>query len=263
MDNKKELADKRYSTVTKANELIQKSRYSLSLQQQKIILYLISQLNPYAKEFKKSKFKIQEFCKVCGIDYQSGKNYATLKEQIKRIADKSCWIKLENGKETLLRWIEKPYIDEDSGTIEIVFDNDMKPFLLQLCENYTQYELGYLILFKSKYSIRLFELLESYHYHKLEPLQKEISVDDLKKYLDCEKYKQFKDFNLRALSPAVAEINKYTMYNLEYEYIKESRKIVAIKFTVTHKDIEEEFITQAENEICFNKNRLGKGNENE
>ena len=54
----------RNRTVTKANELIQKSRFSLSLQQQKIMLYLISQISPYDEEFKLYTFSITEFCKV-------------------------------------------------------------------------------------------------------------------------------------------------------------------------------------------------------
>lgn len=253
--NNELITEQRNNTITKANELIQKSRYSLSLQQQKIILYLISTINPYATEFKKSKFKIQDFCKVCGIDYESGKNYTTLKEQIKKIADKSCWVKLENGKETLLRWIEKPYIDENNGTIEIVFDKDMKPFLLQLRENFTQFELSYTLLFKCKYSIRLFELLESYHFEKLQTLEKEIEIEELKQRLDCENYSQFKDFNSRVIKPASAEISEYTQYLLKYEYIKSGRKITAIKFKMELKEILNQMETHSNNEKLFYKNK--------
>ena len=45
-----------------------------------------------------------------------------LKAAIKEIADKSLWVRLDNGKQTLLRWIEKPYIDEGKGTVEIRLD---------------------------------------------------------------------------------------------------------------------------------------------
>ena len=38
--------DARKHLVIKANDLIQKSRFSLTLQQQKIVLYLISQIHP-------------------------------------------------------------------------------------------------------------------------------------------------------------------------------------------------------------------------
>ena len=38
--------------VIKSNDLIQRSRFDLSLQEQKIILYLISQITPYDEEFQ-------------------------------------------------------------------------------------------------------------------------------------------------------------------------------------------------------------------
>ena len=253
MNKKETIENKREYTVTKANELIQKTRYSLSTQQQKILLYLISQINPFATEFKKAKLKIQDFCNVCGIDSKNGNNYITLKEQIKKIADRSCWVKLEDGRETLLRWIEKPYIDEKSGTIEIIFDKDMKPFLLELRQNFTQFELSYVLLFKSKYAIRLYELLESYHYHKLEPLEKTFNIEELKKILDCENYKAFKDFRIKVIDLAVKEINENTMYNIEYELTKEVRKFTEITFKLNKKEVIEQLKTQDKNNLKFNK----------
>ena len=85
----------RNKTVVKANELIQKSRFNLSLQQQKMVLYLISQISPYDEDFKLYEFSIPEFCRVCGIDMTSGKNYQDLKQAIKEIADKSLWINID------------------------------------------------------------------------------------------------------------------------------------------------------------------------
>ena len=64
--------------VIKSNDLIQRSRFDLSLQEQKIILYLISQITPYDEEFQLYEFSIADFCKICGIDHTSGGNYADL-----------------------------------------------------------------------------------------------------------------------------------------------------------------------------------------
>ena len=95
----------RHSTVVKSNDLIQKSRFSLSLLQQRILLYLISQITPVDDDFKLYEFSIAEFCKVCGISY-NGRSYNEIKAIIKEIADKSVWITLADGKtETLVRWI--------------------------------------------------------------------------------------------------------------------------------------------------------------
>ena len=225
----------RNKTVTKANELIQKSRFSLSLQQQKIVLYLISQISPYDDDFKIYEFSIQEFCKVCGIDGNNGKNYQDLKDAIKEIADKSIWIMIED-EETLFRWIEKPSINRKNGVIKIRLDNDMKPFLLQLKQNFTSYELIWTLHFRSKYTIRLYELIKSIHFHDLDSYERIYLLDDLKKLLGAETYKTYQTFKERVLKRAVQEINAYSDKNLKYETIKTGRSVSKIKFIVSSKD---------------------------
>lgn len=226
----------RGKTVTKANELIQRSRFDLGLQQQKIILYLISQITPYDEDFKLYEFSIQEFCKVCGIDANSGKNYEDLKTAIKEIADKSLWISISEDEETLLRWIEKPYVNKKDGVIKIKLDNDMRPYLLQLKANFTSYELIWTLHFKSKYTIRLYELVKSIHFHELETYKRKYGVDELKRLLNAEAYKEYRDFKRRALKPSVEEINTYSDKVLKFEEIKQGRRIIAIEFTVSSKD---------------------------
>ena len=226
----------RKNTVVKANDLIQKSRFSLSLQQQKVVLYLISQITPIDEDFKLYEFSIVEFCKVCGIDYDSGKNYADLKAAIKEIADKSVWIRLANGKQTLVRWIEKPYIDDNSGLIQIKLDADMKPYLLQLKENFTQYELLWTLNFKSKYTIRLYELVKSIHFHELEVYYREFELDELRRMLGAENYKTYQDFKARVLIPSIDELNSFSDKNVSFEPIKKGRAVAKIKLTISTKD---------------------------
>lgn len=231
--------DPRERRVTKANELIQKSRFSLSTQQQKIVLFLISQINPWDEDFKVYKFSIAEFSRVCGISRLGGKDYAEMKAAIKEIADKSLWVKLENGKETLLRWIEKPYIDEGKGTVEIRLDKDMKPYLLQLRENFTDYELIYTLRFRSKYSIRLYELIRSVQYHDLKETCCRFSVSQLKGLLDAEEYREYRDFKRRVLNTAVNEVNRYSDRNVQYMELKQGRKVMGLELTIRVKSLDE------------------------
>lgn len=226
----------RNRTVVKANELIQQSRFNLSLQQQKIVLYLISQITPYDEEFKLYEFSIPEFCRVCGIDMTSGKNYQDLKQAIKDIADKSLWINLDEDEETLLRWIEKPYVNKKSGIIKIRLDEDMKPFLLQLKKNFTQYELIYTLHFKSKYTIRLYELIKSIHFKELEEYTRKYRLEEIKRILGAENYQEYRDFKRRVLEPAIKEIVEYSDKELSYQEIKQGRKVIGIQFTVRTKD---------------------------
>lgn len=225
--------------VVKQNDLIQKSRFNLSLVQQKIILYLISQISPMDEEFKLYEFSIGEFCRIAGIENRSGRQYIELKQAIKEIADKSLWVEIAEDEETLVRWIEKPYINKRSGTIKIRLDKDMKPFLLQMKKNFTQYELVYTLNFKSKYTIRLYELLKSVHFHELDVYERAYSLAEIKKRMGAERYSTYKDFRVRALDPAVKEINQFSDKNVEYAAIKTGRSVTGIKLTISTKPAEE------------------------
>lgn len=233
----KEIHKLRYKSVRKANELIQQSRFDLSTQQQKVVLYLISQISPADEDFKMYEFDIVEFCKVCGIDYDSGRNYELIKQQIKKIADKSIWIKIEN-EETLLRWIEKPYINKKSGKIKIKLDEDMKPYLLQLKKNFTQYDLIFTLQFKSKYTIRLYELIKSIHYKELYAYKRYYTIEEIRTLLGVEegKLEDFKNLKARVLVPAINEINRYSDKNIEAEWIKKGKKVVGVELTIMSKD---------------------------
>jgi len=226
----------RNGMVRKANDLIQKSRFNLSLQQQKIVLYLISQITPFDEDFKTYEFSIPEFCRVCGIMSDGGKNYNDLKTAVKDIADKSLWVTLANGDETLLRWIEKAKITSGGGTIKIRLDDDMKPFLLQLKENFTQYELVYTLHFKSKYTIRLYELIKSVHYHDLTEYKRRYSIADLQRLLDAEVYTEYRDFKRRVLLPSMEEINAYSDKTITVEEARHGRKVLSVEFTIGSKD---------------------------
>ena len=225
----------RHKTVRKANALIQKSRFDLSMQQQKILLYLISQITPNDEDFKEYEFNIQEFCKVCGIDEKNGKNYKDLKKAIQEIRNKSIWVTMPNGVDSLLAWVEKARIDSGSGIVQIRLDDDMKPFLLQLKQNYTQYELIFTLRFKSKYTIRLYELIKSIHFHELEEYQREYQVNELRQLLDAEIYTQYKDLKRRVLLSSVREINEYSDKVVTMEEVKTGRFVTSVVFTIKTK----------------------------
>jgi len=239
MLTEQEKHEARIKQVRKANQLIQESHFNLSVQQQKIIIYLISKINPLDKEFKEYTFDIREFCDVCGIDDKNGGNYTDLKEQIKKIADKSSWIELNDDEETLVRWIEKPKIKKNSGIIKIRLDEDLKPYLLQLKANYTQYDIIYTLSFKSKYSIRLYELIKSIHYNELSDYEATFTIQEFKKKLGAEKYTKISHFIDRALKPALNEINKFSDKFVKYETIRQGRNIAFIKIYIETKDIVE------------------------
>ena len=229
------LNEARGQLVVKRNDLIQKSRHQLDLQEQKIILYTISKIKPKDTDFSEQVFSVAEFCRLCGLDKDNGGNYAYIKKTLKDLSDKSIWVTLDDGSETLFRWINDVTISKQSGLIKVKLHEKMKPYLLELKENFTQYELVYTLAMRSQYSVRLYELLKSYQYKKFVAFD----IDKLKIILFAEKYNRGGDFKDRVLEVATNEINRLTDILVTYELIKVGRRFAEVEFRITQKNISE------------------------
>ena len=237
MDNK--IYQIKNNHVKKSNILIQKSKFELSAQAQKALLYLVAQIKTSDNEFHPFQFQIDEFCQTCGIDLSNGKNYQNLKNTLKSIADKySLWVPI-SGEERLIRWVEEVAINQNSGIIRIKLNRELSEHLLNLSNNFTVYELSRVLAFKSKYSIRGYELICSVHYHPEETHVHTFTVDDLRDRLgvdaNSKSYLLFKNFKNRILNPVIFEINNVSEKTIFVSEIKQGRKVVALEFTISTK----------------------------
>lgn len=215
--------------IIKSNDLIQQSRFSLSLQEQKIILYLISKIKPEDMDLEEYEFQIQDFCFICGLDKNNGANYKYIKQTLKGLRDKSIWITRNDGAQVTLGWISKVVINPGSGNVLIKLDDDMKPYLVQLQKRYTSYELLYTLAMRSQYSIRIYELLKSYEYQKKKVV---FDINSLKEIVNAETYTRFPDFKRKVIDIAIREINDFSDLNVSYEMIKEGRRYAKIVFDI-------------------------------
>ena len=224
----------RTQTVNKANALIQRARYSMPLSQQKIILYLISTIRPTDDDFRVYDLKIQEFCQFCGI-YDSGKNYADLKAALKKVADQSFYVEDEDGTQKLVRWLDMVHIRPRDGTMRLRIHSEMRPYLLHLQQRFTTYEFLWVMRFKSKFSIRLYELLRSYHYDKRKPYTRQFDLEELKQQMGAEGYTRWINFRQKCLEPSLSDIEAYSDMTVKWEPVKEGKRIVGITFTMATK----------------------------
>lgn len=230
----------REAKIYKADELMQKARFSLSLTEQRLILYAISKIQPNHDASEIYKIDMGDFFKVCGIS--DNESYTRTKDHLKRLADKSWWLKQDRS-ESLVRWFSVVRIFEQSGVIHLKFHEDMFPYLFELArrmrENgrtYTSYEFRYVLPMRSTYSIRLYELLKSYQKNNQRWF---FNLNQLKNLLDCENYGRYPDFRRFVLEPAVNEINKFTDIKISAEPIKQGRKVESIEFAMLDKDFAE------------------------
>lgn len=240
-DEKIAIHKAREYVVVKGNELVQKTRYNLSVPEQKTIAYICSMIKPidvidkakgvpYQLDYE---FQIGEYCKICGIDYRSGKNYSDVKVILQKLADRSYWLD-EGDSEVLVRWLAKVRTNKKSGLVHIRVDEDLVPYLYDLQERFTSYQLINTLAMKSEYSIRIYELLKSYQFQKT----KTFEIDELKKILMVENVKSYANSNLfrtKVIDIAIREINELTDMTVSYETITKGKKVIKIKFRMDEK----------------------------
>lgn len=243
-DEKNEIIKKREYLVVKGNELIQKNRFELKLTEQKTIAYICSMIEPIkfngnANEISYQldyEFNIRDYCKICGLNYDNGKNYADIKATLKHLSDRSMWVVFDDNpnEEVLCRWLSKVRFNKNSGVVNIRIDEDLAPYLFDLKQKFTQYPLQNILEMKSVFSVRIYELLKSYAYQR----SKTFYIDELKQRLMVDTVKSYKDFSLfrkKVLEIAISEINALTDLIINYEPIKKGNKVIKINFSIQQK----------------------------
>lgn len=227
--------EKREQLVVKSNTLIQKSRYDLNTQEQKLLLYIISKIKPTDTSLEELDFDLRELCEVCGIQTH-GQNYADFRRVIQNLHDKSFW--LDTGtKIVLASWVSDVMIYKNSSRVTIGLCKALEPYLLQLRDNFTSYELAYILGMKSKYAIRMYEILKSYAYVG----EYNTTVEQLKLTLQTPEYEIYNNFKVKVIDKSISEINTLTDITVTYTPVRQNRKIVALDFVISRKMPDEEF----------------------
>lgn len=217
-------------TVKKDNSIVQKSRYRMSTIQQKIVSYVIANMQMCDKPSDTVTFRVGDFLKDFEMD-RSNAMYAYIKENTKAVRDKSVWIDIGEGKSETCSWFTKITWESNGNIITVKIDEAMMKYIRNLRERFGMYELSNVARIKSQYSYRLYEYLNSFA-----NLGKPLVVDmkKLKEVMDAvDAYDgSTAEFKRKILDLAVNEINNKTNLRCSYENIKHGREIIAIKFKV-------------------------------
>lgn len=218
------------SLVVQGNSLVE-AKYRLSVEEQKIIKILISQIKRDDRDFHDYEFRIMDLAEMLGMEHKDA--YGVLEKITERLVSRV--LKFYNQEtQTLLQasWLSSAEYKKGFGTVSLCFDPKLKPLLLQLQSYFTKYELGQVLQFKGQYTIRFFELRKSF----LGKGKKEtvFTLKELWELFKLEKneYKQFFDFKKRVLEPARVELLEKTGKSFSWEAIKQGRggKVVGVRF---------------------------------
>lgn len=221
--------------VSKANSLIT-ARYSLTLHEQRFIASVASLISPSDSDFKDYTIKISEVAELFNLKGNSIND--DLRRMTKELLSKPFEIILmdedDKSKKNIIQmnWFSKLKYNLSEGTIECSFDPTLKPYLLGLKEHFTSYKLNNITDLKSSYSLRIYEYMKSLQHLK----RKVVSLDEFRKMLALDdKYELYGHLKSQVLIPSFEEINKETDIIVSYSELKQSRKVVSLKFLIRQK----------------------------
>jgi hypothetical protein len=225
--------------VVKSNALVEAS-YRLSSVEQKIILTLATKIKKDDKEFREYYFNLRSMAKFLGLN--SNSDYDYLRQVTKDLLSKVIILKTDDA---LLQthWLESVKYFDNNSKVGLRFNPELKPFLLQLKKNFTKFQLKYAIQLKSKFSIRIYELLKQYEGIG----SRLLSLEDLREYLGVQpdEYSLYGDFKRKILKVAQKELNAKTDISFEFEEIKTGRKVTDLKLIIVSSKIPEEALDPA------------------
>jgi plasmid replication initiation protein len=200
----------------------------------RVLAMLIADLSRDDERFKTQRIHIRDLIERSGSSSQD--LYDRGKEICDRLLDQKVQIQTEqDGRRVYEGYncLDKCRYVEGSGYIEARFNDSMKPFLLQLKEKFTIYQLESFMRLGSRYSMRIYELLKWME----DLVWLRIRVEELREILSCEnKYARFGDFKRRVIERAQSEVNEITDISFTYKVEREGQTPVRINFMIHRQD---------------------------
>lgn len=239
--------DEKQLIVKKSNDLIE-ARYKLSVGEQRLILLLASQIHKDDKDFDSYEIRVSDFAEMFRLKTDKSL-YEKVEQAAQDLLGKKLFLKNDSKNFEGTVWLSYVKYIRGSGTINLRFDDSLKPYLLQLKDSvrgFTKYQLETVMNFKSSYSIRLYELLKMEVWKtettKKKQFEKTIDVKEYRNILGIpdKKYKLFSDLRKWVIEPTIAEVSDQTDLNIiEIRYNKIGKTIVSISFIVLIREQEE------------------------
>jgi len=211
------------------NNLVQ-AKYSMTLQQKRVMIWLVSQIKPTDEDFKEHILSVKELIEVCQLSGESA--YKQLKDITFSLIEKGIRIiditTPKEDIETQISWLSSAKYRY--GRVTLTFSPELKPYLLLLKERFTAINMIDMMQFKSVHAIRIYELLKQYENIG----ERILDIEEIKECCGVkDKLRKYDHFEKYLLLIAKREINEKSDIYFDFERIKPFRKIEGIKFIIT------------------------------
>lgn len=222
--------DQKTGTLVMHNALI-RGNYKYSMAELRFILTVVSMIKRTDEEFATYQLGAKDFSDL--IESKFKDEYTRIKKLGTDLMSKPIILENLDKREFKIRsWFSK--FDYKAGTIHCSFDNDLKPYLLDLGGQFTLLGLENFLRMKSRYAMLLYMIARSWEAKG----NFKMTIEDFKEMLNVKTkaYDRYNNLKNKVLDAACNEINKLTSMQITYEEIKDGRKVTELRFVILRGD---------------------------
>lgn len=192
----------------------------LNIYERRILMLLISRIQPDDEKFKEYEIKFTEI-----LTNRGGDNYKIMRETVSSLIHRS--VTMKEG-EDILDFPIFYLIRTKENKIKVAIHDRLAPYLLQLKSFYTKFDLEEFFNLSSTYSQALFLFLKSWENCKETFLEIDALYDMLG--IPNEHRNNYADFKRKTLEPILKKLAMKTSLAFVSDAIKEKNKVVRVRF---------------------------------
>ncbi|MBE7157326.1 MAG: replication initiation protein [Rhodospirillales bacterium] len=232
------------TVVWQSNQLAE-ARYELSPREQKLVLYVISMIEPEDDDFKRYVVNVADFAKLAKLS--KSELYRELRDLAENLKSKVLVIPNhldpDTGKhvDLVTSWFSDALITANGqGYFAVEISRNLKPYLLKVKREFFRFRLQQVMQMRSAYAIGLYQFAKRWEFKR----RMVVSVVELRGIMGAVhpagrgKTKttlgNYADFKRRGIQPAVDEINEKSDIFLGFTEIKAkgSKAVESLELTI-------------------------------
>lgn len=217
--------------IVMSNAIIRAAQ-SLSLAEKRIIFAAIAKMGG---QYSPIKITAEEYANTFGMPIKQA--YSQLKVAADNFFNRYISFRVNEVSELdvdvwKIRWLGAYKYNEGEAHVVLSFTPQVTPYLCELEDNFTKYQLSQACALRSVHSWRLLELFEQMNSGKDNNGWLSISLDDFYHAMETpDSYK--KTFGLLrkyTIEPAVKELTEKDNWIIDWKPLKKGRKVVRLEF---------------------------------
>ena len=220
--------------VVKKSEQLVYGKYKLSATAQKLVTTVVSLVQKEDEYNKEYCILAKDFIELSGTKTN---DRDALKNACEEILSKPLKISTERGW-LMANWCNDIEYVHEKGIITYKVSEKLKPYIIDLKNNYLKYDLKNILPLKSEYSIRVYEWLKDIYNTKQRYNKKiieEFEIDFLRERLIVPSSYNFGMMKDRVIEKAKQDLEKHTDIRFTYQALKKGggNTFTHIEFTIS------------------------------